>query len=100
LDDKALLQQLRNLTEERSDRGAIDIRPSSGKDDQAVALALAVSEVVKWRPPDVFDSVPVNSGFPPYMCRDPETCEYAAGCRNHPRCVDEGRCLDFVKISF
>jgi hypothetical protein len=100
LDDKPLLQQLRNLTEERSDRGAIDIRPSTGKDDQAVALALAASEVVKWRPPDVFDSVPVNSGFPPYMCRDPETCELAAGCRKHPKCVDERRCLGFVQISF
>jgi hypothetical protein len=101
LDDKALLQQLRNLTEERSDRGAIDIRPSSGKDDQAVALALAASEVVKYRPPDIFDSVSVNaccSRDP--LAQDPENCPYAAACRNHPRCVDEGCCLRFVKINF
>jgi hypothetical protein len=100
LDDKALLQQLRNLTEERSERGQIDIRPSSGKDDQAVALALAASEVVKWRPPDIFDSVPVNPCFPRYMSQDPETCQFAACCRNHPRCLDEGCCLRFVQISF
>jgi phage terminase large subunit-like protein len=54
LDDKALLQQLRNLTEERSQRGQIDVRPSTGKDEQAVALALAANQVMKQRPPDIF----------------------------------------------
>jgi hypothetical protein len=73
LDDKALLQQLRNLTEERSERGQIDVRPSSGKDDQTVALALATSEIVKWRPPDIFDSVPVNPRFSRYVCKIPRT---------------------------
>jgi hypothetical protein len=43
--------------EERSQRGQIDIRPSSGKDDQAVALALSTSEVMNHRPPDIFESV-------------------------------------------
>jgi hypothetical protein len=101
LDDKPLLQQLRNLTEERSDRGQIDIRPSSGKDDQAVALALAASEVTKHRRPDTFDSVCVECSFlRDASYRDPETCELAAVCANHPKCVDEGRCLGFVRIIF
>jgi hypothetical protein len=98
LDDKLLLQQLRNLTEERSERGQIDIRPSTGKDDQAVALALAASQVTKYRPPDVFDSVRVNRSFlGRAFTLDPENCPYAAGCQNHPRCVDESGCLGFVK---
>ena len=96
LDDKALLQQLRNLTEERSERGQIDVRPSSGKDDQAVALALAVSEVMKYRPPDVFDSVPVDlRPSRAALHLDPKNCPLAAPCENHPECLDVGYCLDF-----
>lgn len=96
LDDKALLQQLRNLTEERSERGQIDIRPSSGKDEQAVALALATSEVMKQRPPDMFESVVVN----PRASRgawhlEPHNCPYAAPCENHPNCLHQGYCLEF-----
>jgi hypothetical protein len=111
LDDKALLQQLRNLTEQRSERGQIDVRPSTGKDDQAVALALAASQVMKHRPPDIFESVLVDrrpSRAPLHL--DPENCAYAAPCENHPDCVDVGYCLEFkskivsvpplVRISF
>jgi hypothetical protein len=110
LDDKALLQQLRNLTEERSQRGQIDIRPSRGKDDQAVALALATSEVMKHRLPDSFESVIVDRR--PLLAElhlDPENCPYAAPCENHPNCLEQGHCLGFksgivsaplVRISF
>lgn len=96
LDDKVLLQQLRNVTEERSQRGQIDVRPSSGKDDQAVALALARSEVMKHRPPDIFEAVLVDlrpSRAPLHL--DPENCGYAAPCENHPDCLVVGYCLDF-----
>ena len=54
LEDWELLRQLRNLREERTDRGQIDVRPSGGmKDDLAVAVALAASELTKRpsRPP-------------------------------------------------
>ena len=110
LDDKALLQQLRNLTEERSQRGQIDVRPSSGKDDQAVALALAVSEVMKHRPPDIFESVIVDRRpLRAELRLEPENCPLAAPCENHPNCLDQGYCLGFkngivsaplVRISF
>jgi hypothetical protein len=51
LDDKTLLKQLRALEERSSPNGSIDIRPAYGqKDDVAVAVALAASELAK-RPP-------------------------------------------------
>jgi hypothetical protein len=51
LDKPVLLGQLRALEERRTPNGIIDIRPSySHKDDVAVAVALAASELAK-RPP-------------------------------------------------
>jgi hypothetical protein len=40
------LQELQNLREEKTPRGQIDVRPATGNDDAAVALALAVNEAV------------------------------------------------------
>lgn len=43
-----LLRQLRNLQEHRTDRGQVDVRAAGGgKDDLAVAVALAASELSK-----------------------------------------------------
>lgn len=48
LDNPELLHQLRSLQEHRTDRGQVDIRPAGGsKDDLAVAVALAASELAK-----------------------------------------------------
>jgi hypothetical protein len=48
LDQPDVLRQLRSLQEQRSDRGQVDIRPAGGaKDDLAVAVALAASELSK-----------------------------------------------------
>jgi len=48
LDNPELVRQLRNLQEHRTDRGQVDIRPGGGgKDDLAVAVALAASELSK-----------------------------------------------------
>ncbi len=46
LDSPELLHQLRTLQEHRTDRGHIDIRPAGGgKDDLAIVVALAASEL-------------------------------------------------------
>jgi hypothetical protein len=48
LDDTELLRQLRNLRQEQSLRGQIDVRPIPGEnDDLAVAVALAANELCK-----------------------------------------------------
>jgi hypothetical protein len=93
LDRAELLQQLRNLREVKSDRGQIDVRPSGGKDDLAVAVALAASELTK-RP----------SGPVPFLMpggelsrlQNPDDCIYHAGCANSPRCLNEDGCKGFL----
>jgi hypothetical protein len=94
LEDPELLRQLRNLREERTDRGQIDVRPSGGmKDDLAVAVALAASELTKRpsRPPPFI--MPTGEL---YLCRNPWTCDLQAICPNFPCCLDVGVCLGFV----
>jgi hypothetical protein len=94
LEDPELLRQLRNLREERTDRGQVDVRPSGGmKDDLAVAVALAASELTKRpsRPPAFF--MPTGE---PYFRPNPWTCEWQAICRNFPYCTDVGVCQGFV----
>jgi hypothetical protein len=93
-DHPELLRQLRNLREERTDRGQIDIRPTGGmKDDLAVAVALAATELMKQPSgPDPFLMPTGGRYFRPI----PESCSRQAICRNFPRCLDEGACLDFV----
>jgi phage terminase large subunit-like protein len=59
-DDIELLRELRNLREEKTPRGQIDIRPTTGNDDTAVALALAVNEAITQESPLPFEVVPVN----------------------------------------
>jgi len=94
LEDPELLRQLRNLREERTDRGQIDVRPSSGmKDDLAVAVALAASELTT-RP-----SRPLPFIMPtgePYSGQLPWTCPLQAICQNFPCCIDAGICQGFA----
>ena len=50
-DDVELLRQLRSLDEKKTNRGQVDVRPSGkGRDDLAVAVALAAYQLVQ-RPP-------------------------------------------------
>jgi hypothetical protein len=96
LDDAVLLRQLRNLREGKSPRGQIDVRPSSGKDDTAVAVALAVHQAITQLPPLPFDSMPFD--LRPSLASlgmIPDRCPYAARCGNFPTCLDIGHCLGF-----
>jgi hypothetical protein len=94
LEDPQLLRQLRNLREEKTDRGQIDVRPSGGmNDDLAVAVALAASELTRG-----------PSGPPPFLMPtgeryfrpSPWSCELQAICHNFPRCTDVNACQGFV----
>ena len=97
LDDVELLRELRNLREEKTPRGQIDVRPATGNDDAAVALALAVNEAVTPKPELPFDTVPVDwRPSPASLGLIPGDCPLEAGCRNCPACIDEGRCKGFV----
>ncbi len=97
LDEPELLRQLRSLEEQKTDRGQVDVRPSGGtKDDLAVAVALAASQLVQRPaplPPIQLGTVERN------MCPSdlmiPGICPVEAICANFPRCWDEGRCLGF-----
>jgi hypothetical protein len=94
LDDPELLRQLRNLHEERTDRGQIDVRPSGGmKDDLAVAVALAASQLTKQpsAPPPFL--MPTGER---YLLLTPQSCPLQAICQNFPSCLDEGGCQGFV----
>jgi hypothetical protein len=94
LDDPQLLAQLRNLREERTRRGQIDICQSGGmKDDLAVAVALAASELTKQ--PPARDLLLMPSGER-YFVPIPESCGYHAGCANSPRCLDGDGCQGFL----
>jgi hypothetical protein len=89
-----LLRQLRNLREERTDRGQIDVRPSHGmKDDLAVAVALVVTELMQQPSGPVPFLMPTGGR---YFRAIPESCSRQAICRNFPSCLDEGTCLGFV----
>ena len=92
-DDPDLISQLRSMSEEKNERGQIDIRPSTRKDDLAVALALAVNELMTELPLLPFESVPVVSRRS--LRYDSYACPKAARCLNFPRCMDEG-CLLFA----
>ena len=97
LDDRDLLSELRSLREEKTPRGVIDVRPTSGKDDSAVALAVAANEAVSYQAPTPFDmgsSDPCPS--PSSLGLDPENCALEAPCWNSRTCRDEGNCLGFV----
>jgi hypothetical protein len=97
LDDVELLRELRNLREEKTPRGQIDVRPATGNDDAAVALALAVNEAVTPKIQLPFDTVPVDwRPSPASLGLIPGECHLMAGCRNCPACIDEGRCKGFV----
>jgi hypothetical protein len=91
--------RLRNLREEKTPRGQIDVRPTTGNDDTAVALALAVNEAITQEAPLPFEAVPVD-------CRPsaeslgliPGNCRVEAVCANFPDCMDEGHCKDWVRL--
>jgi hypothetical protein len=94
LEDPELLHQLRNLREERTDRGQIDVRPSGRmNDDLAVVVALAASELTKRPPRPLPFIIPTGE---PYLRPNPWTCEWQAVCRNFPLCTDIGDCQGFV----
>ncbi len=98
LDEAELLRQLRNLREEQTDRGQIDVRPGGGmRDDLAVAVALAASELTK-RPsllaPPQLGIVELHTHSSLHMI--PGSCRLEAICANFPRCTDEGNCQGFA----
>jgi hypothetical protein len=96
LDDPKLLGQLRSLRQEQRPGGHVDVRPSSGKDDSAVALALALSEAINQEQALPFDAIfPDLRPSPESLGLIPEICGNAAICGNHPYCLDAGYCLDF-----
>lgn len=97
LDNLELLSELRSLQEVKTERGQIDIRPGLGmRDDLAVAVALATSELMKQEPnmPSLQLGI-VDRDFRPSLGMIPGRCPYEAVCGNFPACMDAGRCLDF-----
>jgi hypothetical protein len=95
LDEVRLLRELRNLQEERTERGDIDVRPTSGRDDTAVALALAVNEAVNLRSPLPFDVLPADWRSDASLGLIPDQCRFQAPCTNCPACIDAEVCLGF-----
>lgn len=97
LDDTELLQQLRNLREENNRRGHFDVRPSQGKDDRAVALALLVHQARSQERALPFEIVPLQfQPSPAFLGLIPETCPLQAVCLNCPRCIDEEHSLTYL----
>lgn len=94
-----MLQQLRNLREEKSGRGQIGINSCGGKDDTAVALALAVSEAITEKSALPFEIVPENVR-PSHASLGliPGSCRVEAICGNCPACSDVGHCLEFKDL--
>jgi hypothetical protein len=96
LDDPKLLGQLRSLRQEQRPGGHVDVRPSSGNDDSAVALALALNKAIIQEKALPFDVVfPDLRPSPESLGLIPEICGNAAICGNHPDCLDAGHCLGF-----
>ena len=94
-DDIELLKQFRSLDEKKTNRGQVDVRPSGkGRDDLAVAVALAAYQLVE-RPP--MSSTLQLGIVERYNALGliPETCHLATVCGNHPRCMDLGGCQGF-----
>jgi hypothetical protein len=99
LDDVELLRELRNLREEKTPRGQIDVRPTTGNDDTAIALALAVNEAITQESPLPFEVVPVDfAPSPASLGLIPGDCRVEANCRNFPVCMDNGYCMDYVPL--
>lgn len=97
VDDPDLIRQLLHLQEKKTQAGHIDIRPSSGKDDQAVALGMGSTEIMQCRPPEMFEAVPVHfDGYPASFRLSPESCHLQAPCQNCPTCIDVGECLGYL----
>jgi len=96
LDDLELLRQLRSLEEQKTDRGQIDVRPRGGmRDDLAVAVALAASQLAKRSSASLFQLGIVEHHIHPRLNVIPASCPFQAICANFPRCLDEGSCQDF-----
>jgi hypothetical protein len=88
-----LLRQLRNLRQEKTAREQIDIRLSSGvNDDLAVAVALAANELCKQ--PYTTQPVPFEILNNPLELI-PASCPYGLMCQNFPNCYDENICVGF-----
>jgi hypothetical protein len=85
----------RHLSE--SNRGQVDVRPSGRRrDDLAVTLALAASELTKRG--CVLPALKISLGIPavrPSLYLNPFDCPCGAVCANIPKCQDAGHCLGF-----
>jgi phage terminase large subunit-like protein len=96
LDDVELNRQLRSLREEKSPRGNVDVQVSSGKDDRAVALALAVHKANEDKRPLPFEIALGDMHFSAaFFGQIPGNCNKEAVCMNDPDCRDVGYCLGF-----
>jgi hypothetical protein len=100
VDQPELLQELLDLEEVKAPNGAIDIRPPrSGKDDIAISVALAASQLSNMEiPRTLFMLGEVERG--PRLCERciPGSCPLEAICANFPECLDAGFCLGFKDL--
>jgi len=96
VDHPELLRQLRILEEFKTPNGSIDIRPpGSNKDDMAICVALATSELSKM---DLTPRTTVSLGYVGYGPRW-NNCPNSATCTNFPECIDDGRCFGLQPVS-
>lgn len=99
LNDPDLLRQLRSLRVEKTPRGQIDIRPSSGNDDIAVALALAANDAITQKPSLTIDLIPFDPRpSAASLGLIPGNCYVESACGNHPKCIDVDECLSFLDL--
>jgi hypothetical protein len=100
VDQPELLHELLDLEEVKAPNGAIDIRPPrSGKDDIAISVALATSELSNVEiPQTLFMLGEVERE--PRLCERciPGSCSLEAVCGNFPECLDVGYCLGFKDL--
>jgi hypothetical protein len=91
LDDPGLLHQLRSLEEVRAANGNIDIRPArSAKDDLAIAVALAASELSEAVPDQCVPVILGNAETVITAGYDAYGYPVAQGCEKFPVCLNNG----------
>jgi Transposase DDE domain group 1 len=91
LDDPGLLHQLRSLEEVRAANGNIDIRPArSAKDDLAIAVALAASELSEAVPDQCVPVILGNAETVITVGYDAYSYPVAQGCEKFLVCFNNG----------
>jgi hypothetical protein len=91
IDDPELLHQLRSLEEIRTANGNIDIRPArSSKDDVAIAVALAASELSEAVPDQYVPVILGNAETGPTIRYDAYGYPVGQGCEKFPVCFKYG----------